>query len=52
VVASIGVSGGMTSTFHTIDVGTNYTTDGFGIKYNNSQTGNDVTVWVDWMAIL
>jgi len=52
VVASIGVSGNMQSTYHTIDVGTDYSTTGFVIKYNNSQTGNVVTVWVDWIAII
>lgn len=52
VVASIGVSGGMTSTYHTIDVQSPYTTTGFTIKYNNNITGNTVTVWVDWIAIL
>ena len=51
LVAAIGVSGGMTSTYHSIDVTTAVTTTGFRVKINNGSTGS-ATVWVDWIAIL
>lgn len=51
IVASIGLGGSMTQTYHTIDVTSPYTTTGFTIKFNNGNT-NNVPVWVDWIAII
>lgn len=50
VIASIGVSGSMTSTYQTVDTTYAYTDHDFRIKCNNGSSLN--TVWVDWIAIL